>query len=492
MYYNKPISIKTGSIKLLSAFFLLLILSSDIVAQNKPVKVACIGASITYGATIANREQNCYPAQLQTMLGNNYVVTNYGVSGTTMLREGNSPYWNTKEYQAALVALPDVVFIDLGGNDSKLINRKFYGDFVQDCHDLVQSFVQLPSHPRVVLMEAMPSWVTDTTGIWDPVIVKKINPYIQNAAFRDNIELIDMHSPFVDQEANTPDKIHPNKEGATIMAKLIYDNIVREKDARFDIFSHIQNTKISSFYGYPCADFTLNGRNCKVVKPKWTAKGHPWMWRARFWGHEPQTDIALLQRGYHLVYFDAAELLGNNEAINDWNDFYKLLHNAGLAKKAVMEGMSRGGVYVFNWAAANADKVSCVYVDNPLLNIQSWAEGPMKTPAVKNDMFDAFKKDYNLTMDEQVRQFKGSPVDKVAQIVKGKFPILILCADADEEVNPADNTLLFEQRVKALNGNITVIHKPGFKHHPHSLPNPTPIVDFILKGTDQYVSFPKQ
>jgi len=79
--------------------------------------------------------------------------------------------------------------------------------------------------------------------------------------------------------------------------------------------------------------------------------------------------------------------------------------------------------------------------------------------------------------------FKGSPVDKVKQIVKGTYPILILCADADEQVIPQENTLLFEQKVKALNGNITVIHKPGFKHHPHSLPNPAPIVDFILQET---------
>jgi len=182
-----------------------------------------------------------------------------------------------------------------------------------------------------------------------------------------------------------------------------------------------------------------------------------------------------------VVYCDVAELLGNEQAISLWNSYYNLLHKAGLAKKALMEGMSRGGVYVFNWAAVNPDKVAGVYVDNPLLNIPSWAEGMMK-PDVKDAMFEAFKKDYNLTTDDEIRAFKGSPVDKVKQIVKGKYPILILCADEDEAVSPKDNTLLFEQKVKALNGNITVIHKPGAKHHPHSLPNPEPIVDFLLKA----------
>jgi lysophospholipase L1-like esterase len=476
-----------------SYFFVigLFVLQVSANAQNK-LKVACIGASITYGAKIENREQNSYPAQLQHMLGNNYEVTNYGVSGTTLLKKGDLPYWNTNEYKTALAANPDVVIIDLGGNDSKLINRIYLNDYEADYRQFIQSFAQLPSHPRIVLLLAMPSFEKDTTGIWDPVIVKQVNPHIQQVAFDNKVEVIDMHSAFVDKEAITPDKIHPNKEGATIMAQTIYENIAQKKDTAFNIFQNLKTAyKLSSFYGYECADFTFDNRACKIVKPKWSAPGHPWIWRARFLGHEPQTDISLLQCGFHLVYCDVAELLGNNESIKYWNDFYNLVYKAGLGKKAVMEGMSRGGVYVFNWAAVNPNKVACVYVDNPLLNIPSWAEGHMKIPAIKDDMFEAFKKDYNITTDEQVREFKNSPIDKVKQIVKGKYPILILCADEDEAVSPADNTLLFEKRVKALNGNITVIHKPGFKHHPHSLPNPKPITDFILKSTGQYLQAPE-
>ncbi|HWZ04103.1 MAG TPA: GDSL-type esterase/lipase family protein [Mucilaginibacter sp.] len=469
----------------------LFVLQFSVNAQNK-LKVACIGASITYGARIENREQNCYPAQLQQMLGNNYKVTNYGVSGTTLIKKGDLPYWNTNEYKTALAANPDIVIIDLGGNDSKLINRIYLQDYERDYHEFIQSFTQLPSHPRIVLLLAMPSFEKDTTGIWDPVIVKRVNPRIQQVAFDNKVEVVDMHSAFVDKEAITPDKIHPNKEGATIMAQTIYENIAQKKDTAFNIFQNLKTAyKVSSFYGYECADFTFDNRNCKIVKPKWSAPGHPWIWRARFWGHEPQTDISLLQRGFHLVYCDVAELLGNDESIKYWNDFYNLVYKAGLGKKAVMEGMSRGGVYVFNWAAVNPNKVACVYVDNPLLNIPSWAKGHLKTPAVKDDMFEAFKKDYNLTTDEQVLEFKGSPVDKIKQIVKGKYPILILCADEDEAVSPADNTLLFEKLVKELNGNIEVVHKPGFKHHPHSLPNPKPITDFILKGTGQYLQAPE-
>jgi lysophospholipase L1-like esterase/pimeloyl-ACP methyl ester carboxylesterase len=470
--------------KTVMKYLITLLLGFSGLIARAQVKVACIGASITYGARITDREQNSYPAQLQKMLGNKYQVENYGVSGCTLLRNGDMPYWHTKQYRDALAYNPDVVIIDLGGNDSKLVNRIHIDEFEKDYADFIRSFAQLPSRPRIILLLAMPSFVKDTTGIWNTEIVKKINPRIQNVAFAEQVEVIDMHSPFINKEANMPDKIHPDKAGATIMAQNVHRVIAQNRDRDFNIFNNLHvPIQQSSFYGYACADFIYNGRACKIAKPKIAAKGHPWLWRARFWGHEPQTDIALLQQGFHIVYCDVAEMLGNSEAIADWDNYYRLLRKAGLGKKAVFEGMSRGGVYVFNWAAVNPDKVACVYVDNPLLNFPAWAAQFTHKSDVKDAMFLAFKKDFNLVSDEDVLNFKGSPVDKVKQIVKGKYPILILCADEDEAVSPRENTLLFEQKVKELNGNITVIHKPGFKHHPHSLPNPAPIVDFILKAT---------
>ncbi|RBQ07889.1 GDSL-type esterase/lipase family protein [Pedobacter miscanthi] len=473
-----------SSVLIIRTIGLAILLLTFLGAKPQNIKVVCIGASITYGARIDDRERNAYPAQLQAMLGQSYTVYNYGVSGCTLLKKGDRPYWDTKEYKQALDMNPEIVVIDLGGNDSKLINRIHVNDFEEDYRDFIHSFSNLPSKPRIILLSAMPSFITDTAGIWEREITREINPRIQKVAFTENREIIDMHSPFVDKESLMPDKIHPNKEGAGIMAKAVYSTLVRKRDKEYDITSSFGfPIKKSSFYGYECIDFSFKGRSCKVVKPKFAAKGHPWIWRARFWGHEPQTDIALLQNGFHVVYCDVAELLGNSEAIAIWNDYYAMLHKSGLAKKAVMEGMSRGGIYVFNWAAENPDKVAGVYVDNPLLNVSDWAATMFKVSDGKNQMLQAFMKDYGLKNEGDVKVFKKNPVDRIEQIVKGRYPILILCADADEAVSPRENTLLFEQRIKEAKGNITVIHKPGFKHHPHSLPNPEPIVNFILKAT---------
>ena len=85
-----------------------------------PIKIACVGNSITFGSGIANREKNAYPQQLQAMLGMKYEVRNFGVSSRTLLKKGDHPYWETEAYNTALLFKPDIVYIKLGTNDSKL------------------------------------------------------------------------------------------------------------------------------------------------------------------------------------------------------------------------------------------------------------------------------------------------------------------------------------------------------------------------------------
>ena len=88
------------------------------------MKVACVGDSITFGATIKNREKKCYPTQLAGLLGSGYTVKNFGVSGATLLKSGDHPYWQTKPYHATLSWEPDLIVVKLGTNDTKPKNWK--------------------------------------------------------------------------------------------------------------------------------------------------------------------------------------------------------------------------------------------------------------------------------------------------------------------------------------------------------------------------------
>ena len=63
------------------------------------------------------------------------------------------------------------------------------------------------------------------------------------------------------------------------------------------------------------------------------------------------------------------------------------------------------------------------------------------------------------------------------------MPLLHVCGAADTVVPVSVNTAVVEKRYKALGGSIKVILKDGVGHHPHSLKDPKPIVDFILKHT---------
>ncbi|MGV8139725.1 MAG: sialate O-acetylesterase [Mangrovibacterium sp.] len=238
---------------------------------------------------------------------------------------------------------------------------------------------------------------------------------------------------------------------------------------------------VFDFHGYQGYDFEFRNRNAKIVVPSYPAPGSPWVWRARFWGHEPQTDIALLERGFHVVYCDVAELFGNKEALSVWDEFYQKLRRAGLAKRSVMEGMSRGGVYIYRWAAVHPGRVSCIYADAPVLDLKSWPGGKGKGKG-HQESWEIFKKDFNLNTDAEAMAFKGNPLDLVDKIVKAGFPMLHVVGDADDVVPVSENTELFEKKVKEAGGNIQVIHKPGVGHHPHSLTDPQPIVDFIMKA----------
>jgi pimeloyl-ACP methyl ester carboxylesterase len=234
--------------------------------------------------------------------------------------------------------------------------------------------------------------------------------------------------------------------------------------------------------GFEIIEFKFNGFDAKIVFPNKANSAKDWIWRTQFWAHEPQTDIALLNLGFHVVYVDVIDLYGNSVAVKRLSDFYTfLIKNFGLNKKTVLEGMSRGGLDAFNWASENTDKVSCVYVDAPVCDIKSWPGGLGKGQGSKND-WEKCLKAYDLT-ELSVQDFKGIPLNNCIKLAKAKIPIISVCGDADTVVPFEENSLKLSEIYRAAGGKIELIVKKGIGHHPHSLKDPKPIVDFILKHT---------
>jgi pimeloyl-ACP methyl ester carboxylesterase len=238
--------------------------------------------------------------------------------------------------------------------------------------------------------------------------------------------------------------------------------------------------KASLWNGYERLDFEVAGRAALLVKPTTPTDGQPWIWRTEFFGHEPQADIALLGAGWHVAYLKVSDMYGAPPAIELMAKFHEhLTRTYALNPRAVLEGFSRGGLYAVNFAATHPAKTAALYLDAPVLDIGSWPGGQGKGKGSPKNWAQALAV-YALT-EETAHDFKGNPLDRLEPIAKAGIPILSVCGDADQTVPFAENTVLLEQRYRALGGKIEVIAKPGVDHHPHSLKDPQPIVDFLLQ-----------
>ena len=176
------------------------------------------------------------------------------------------------------------------------------------------------------------------------------------------------------------------------------------------------------FKEYEIKEFSFKGHEAKIVFPHEKNQNNYWIWRARFWGHEPQVDKALLEKGFHVVYVDVSNMFGNNEAVQLWNEFYSYcISEYGLNHKVVLEGMSRGGLIVYNWASKNTDKVFCIYADAPVCDIKSWPGGMYSG---KGDLkaWELCLKKYDLDTIT-VKTYTNIPINNAVNIAKANIPL---------------------------------------------------------------------
>ena len=242
-------------------------------------------------------------------------------------------------------------------------------------------------------------------------------------------------------------------------------------------------TQPTDFHGYPQQNFTVDNCDALLVSPKAAAPGNPWIWRAEFFGNAPQLDLALLAKGYHLAFIKVGNTFGAPSAMKHWDAFYtELTANRHLSRKPVLEGLSRGGLYCFNWAIPHPTQVSAIIFDNAVFDFKSWPGGQGKSAKSDKD-WAALLKVYGFKNDAEALAYKGNPIDNLQPLADHHVPLFILYADADKAAIPEENALRLIDLYQKLGGPYAVHIKHGFDHHPHGLDDPTPIVDFIEKHT---------
>lgn len=195
--------------------------------KEEVLRVACVGNSVTYGYALPQRETQCYPAQLQHMLGDRYEVRNFGHSGATLLRHGHRPYMNLPEFQEAINFKPDMVVIHLGLNDTDPRDWPDFGDeFIPDYRALIDSFRVANPKAKIWICRMTPIFDRHTrfqsgTRDWHA----KIQTAIEQVAQGSKTGLIDLYEPLHERPDLFPDALHPNPEGAQILARTVYGHL---------------------------------------------------------------------------------------------------------------------------------------------------------------------------------------------------------------------------------------------------------------------------
>jgi pimeloyl-ACP methyl ester carboxylesterase len=202
----------------------------------------------------------------------------------------------------------------------------------------------------------------------------------------------------------------------------------------------IQPFKPGEKENFGIADPPQGKHRCVVIVPKQPAFGNPWSWRGCYWDHQPQTEVELLRRGFHVAYVSANATLKPGKQWDAWYAFLTEKH--GLSRKPAFVGMSRGGEYAYAWATANPGKVTCIYADNPGVN-----------PDV---------------------------LKKLGDLAAADVPVLHVCGSIDPLLERSSTVI--ETLYQQFGGRISVMVKEGSGHHPHSLHNPKPIADFISQS----------
>ncbi len=200
--------------------------------KQDAVRVACVGNSITDGSGLDMKDPKAYPGQLQQLLGQGYIVRNYGVSGRTQLANGNAPYIREYAWKDCLKFNPQVVVVKLGSNDSKPWNWDKYGkEYRDDLQKMVDELKALPSKPRILLAYPIKAFDGNRYQIRDSVIVNGIIPVIKKVAKKNKLQVIDLHTPFEGHEEylQKGDGVHPNPKGAKVMAEIVKKALLEKK-----------------------------------------------------------------------------------------------------------------------------------------------------------------------------------------------------------------------------------------------------------------------
>ena len=236
-------------------------------------------------------------------------------------------------------------------------------------------------------------------------------------------------------------------------------------------------------YGAPIYSVPIGKGTAKVICPEKPAPGSPWVLENQLYGQTPPvllgyTQAELVKRGFHVVVFGVT--LGAPDSIAKWDDVYReMTGKYGLSKRVALMGLSREGLSIARWAAANPGKVSCLYMDKGVCDFKSWPGGKLGIGKGSPKDWASLIQLYHFKSEAEALAYDRNPVDLAPKLAAAKVAIIYVMGSKDDVVPYAENGARIEEQYNKLGGTFKLIRHEGEGHWPHGLQDPTPVVDFI-------------
>jgi len=220
---------------------------------------------------------------------------------------------------------------------------------------------------------------------------------------------------------------------------------------------HVISDSTSSWKGYTRYHFEVDGREAFITAPKNAPDKKEWVWRARFPEWHTEMDEILLDTGIFIAYINTDNMFGSPRAMKVWDEFYRyMVKELGFEHKVSLEGVSRGGLFVFNWAKRHPWRVHSIYAEAPVCDFNSWPGGKGSGQGSKAS-WKTLKKEYGFENGEQALSYSDNPIDNLESLALAKVPILSMIGLNDQVVPPSENIYILSDRYVKAGGSSTLI-----------------------------------
>jgi len=242
------------------------------------------------------------------------------------------------------------------------------------------------------------------------------------------------------------------------------------------------------WHGFKQINFRVDTAAAYIVVPEKALPGNPWLWRTYSPEFHIEIDSILVTQGFHIGYININNklLYGQPALMTLWEKFYdQLVHEKKLSPKPALSGAVRGSLCEFAWAKKYPDRVSCIYSENPVSQIQYWP-GSKKGVGASPDQWKQLLAAYGFT-DEQGWAFADNPKDHLEQLAAQKVPLFFSFGLHDGMIPMEDNAMQIAGEYIKAGGPVMIwpmtIGKQEQNGHHVTIEQPGNIADFIIRAS---------